>query len=91
MPRRLGPTSWLSPNYEAAASSFDTSHFNQQYLYNGIGSDGNVYPQLPAWKVREKTQAAYGRLDFDTELLDRGISGNIGVRYTRTRDISTGS
>jgi TonB-dependent receptor len=85
------PSSWLSPSYAAAAPSFDTSHFNQQYLYNAPGSDGQTYAQIPAWKVREKTQAAYGRLDFDTELFDRGISGNIGVRYTRTRDISTGS
>jgi iron complex outermembrane receptor protein len=85
------PSGWTSPSYAAAAPSFDTSHFNQQYLYNGLGSDGNSYAQIPAWKVREKTQAAYARLDFDTELLDRGISGNIGVRYTRTRDISSGS
>jgi TonB-dependent receptor len=85
------PTSWLSPSYAAATQYFDTSHFNHDNLYQALGSDGKLYQQIPAYAVDERVQAGYARVDWDTELFGLGMSGNVGVRYTRTRDISTGA
>ncbi|CAN7325255.1 TonB-dependent receptor [Pseudoduganella sp. LjRoot289] len=85
------PSGWMSPSYSSAAQYFDTSHFNHDKLYNSPGSDGKMYPQLPSYAVDERVQSAYLRADWETELFGMGASGNIGARYTRTRDISTGS
>ncbi len=85
------PTGWLTPNYNAAAPFFDTSHFNHDYLYNAPGSDGNLYPQIPAFAAEERVRSAYMRLDFNTDLFGYGIDGNIGARYTHTRSAATGS
>ncbi|MFG6487618.1 TonB-dependent receptor [Roseateles sp. BYS78W] len=86
------PTNWTSPNYAAAAASgyFDTSSFNRKYLYETIGSDGKVYPQIPAFEVKEKVDAGYVRLDWGTEVFGLPLDGNVGVRYTRTNEQSTG-
>jgi TonB-dependent receptor len=85
------PSDWLSPVYANATQYFDTSHFNHDNLYSAPGSDGKIYPQLPAYAVDERVQSGYARADWETELLGYSMSGNIGARYTRTRDISTGS
>lgn len=84
------PANWMTPSYAAAAPYFDTSHFNYGNLYQAIGTDGKVYPQVPAFGVDERIQSGYLRADWDTEVAGYGIQGNFGVRYTRTRDISTG-
>lgn len=78
------PGGWMAPNYSAAVPSFDTSKFNHGNLYQAVGSDGNVYPQIPAFDIEEKVSAAYLRADFETSLLGYEIIGNIGGRYTRT-------
>jgi TonB-dependent receptor len=85
------PTSWLTPVYNQATQYFDVSHFNFGNVYNALGSDGKVYPQIPTFMVDERISAAYVRLDWDTELFGHQIWGNIGTRYTGTRDKSTGS
>lgn len=85
------PTGWLSPVYSQAAPFFDTSKFNFNTIYNGPGTDGAMHPQVPIYKVEERIKSAYMRVDFDTELYDHQIWGNLGVRYTGTRDKSTGS
>lgn len=84
------PTSWISPSYAQAAPYFDTSHFNHQYLYNAPGSDGNTYPQIPAFATDERIGSTYLRLDYATQLFGYDVDGNIGGRYTRTRDQSSG-
>jgi len=84
------PANWMTPNYAAAAPSFDTSHFNYGKLYQAVGTDGKVYPQVPAFGVDERIQSGYLRADWDTEIAGFGVQGNIGARYTRTRDLSTG-
>jgi iron complex outermembrane receptor protein len=33
----------------------------------------------------EKTQALYGMADFESELLGKAVTGNVGVRYVRTK------
>jgi len=85
------PSGWMTPVYSAAAPYFDTSKFNFDAIYNGIGTDGNMHPQIPAYRVEERIRSAYVRVDFDTELYEHQIWGNLGVRYTGTRDKSTGS
>ncbi|MUI12386.1 TonB-dependent receptor [Massilia dura] len=85
------PAGWTTPNYAAAAPNFDTSHFNHDYLTSAPGSDGKTYPQIPAYKSEENVRSAYARLDFDSELLGYGFTGNVGARYTGTRSRATGS
>jgi len=84
------PSGWLSPVYSAAVPYFDTSRFNYGNLYNAMGSDGKMYPQIPAYSAEEKIRAGYSRVDFSTEAFDRQIFGNIGIRYTRTENRATG-
>jgi iron complex outermembrane receptor protein len=84
------PTSWMAPSYNLAAPSFDTSHFNYDNLYNAPGSDGKIYPQIPAFDISEKVQAGYMRLDFDTEVAGLTLDGNFGLRYARTNVKSAG-
>ncbi|QOY96076.1 TonB-dependent receptor [Massilia sp. UMI-21] len=85
------PSGWMSPVYANAVPFFDTSNFNHNYLFNAPGSDGQTYPQIPAFGVDERIASTYLRLDYATKLFDRDLEGNIGVRYTRTRDRSSGS
>lgn len=85
------PGGWMSPVYSQGTQFVDTSNFNHGLLYSAPGSDGNLYPQLPAYAVNERIQSGYVRLDWETELLGRQVIGNFGTRYTRTRDISTGA
>ena len=84
------PSGWMSPIYNNALPYFDTSKFNYVNLYNAPGSDGKTYPQIPAFSAEERIWAGYSRVDFSTEAWDRQIFGNIGVRYTRTDEKSTG-
>ncbi|MFP5392967.1 MAG: TonB-dependent receptor [Gammaproteobacteria bacterium] len=84
------PASWMSPIYANATQFFDTSHFNFDNLYQAMGSDGKVYPQIPFFDNRERIKSAYLRLDFEQELFGKTIEGNVGVRYTHTHDVSSG-
>ncbi len=86
------PSGWTAPNYQAAVNTgaFDTSAFNFDNVYNGIGSDGRIYPQIPAFDIRERIQAGYVRLDWGTDIIGVPLDGNLGVRYTRTQVTSTG-
>lgn len=84
------PSSWMSPSYAAALPQFDTSNFNFNNVFSALGSDGQVYPQIPAFDIKEKIQAGYLRLDWDAEEFGLPIYGNVGVRYARTNVQSAG-
>lgn len=86
------PGNWVAPSFAAALASgqFDTSNFNHGNLYEALGSDGLVYPQIPAFDIQEKIQAGYLRLDWDAEEWGLPLYGNIGVRHARTRVQSAG-
>ncbi len=54
--------------------------------------DGYFLPN-EVYKIRERTYAAYARLDFGADGIGGGetsLSGNIGLRFIRTEDASTG-
>jgi TonB-dependent receptor len=85
------PTSWMTPVYNQSTQFFDVSHFNFANVYNAPGSDGKMYPQIPTFKVDETIRSGYARVDWDTDLYGHQLWGNIGVRYTGTRDKSTGA
>lgn len=85
------PSGWLAPVYSQAAQFFNPSKFNFDTIYNGLGTDGAMHPQVPVYRVEERIRSAYLRVGFDTELYSHQIWGNVGVRYTGTRDKSTGS
>lgn len=84
------PSGWMSPVYANAVQYFDVSNFNHNYLREAPGSDGKVYPQIPAFAIDERIAATYLRADYATDLFGYEIDGNFGVRYTRTRDRSAG-
>ncbi|MGH8853016.1 MAG: TonB-dependent receptor [Telluria sp.] len=84
------PSGWMSPVYANAVPFFDTSNFNHNYLRSAPGSDGQMYQQIPAFMIDEKIAATYLRLDYATQLFGYEVDGNIGVRYTRTRNSSSG-
>ncbi len=84
------PSSWMAPSYAAAAPLFDTSNFNFNNVFEAEGSDGKIYPQIPAFDIQEKIQAGYVRLDWDAEEWGLPLYGNVGVRYARTNVQSAG-
>jgi iron complex outermembrane receptor protein len=84
------PGSWMTPSYEASMPLFDTSRFNHDEVRQALGRDGNIYAQVPAYDTSERIRSAYLRLDFEHTLLGYDIEGNVGVRYTGTRTLSTG-
>ena len=84
------PSSFVSPLYDKGAQFVDTSAFNHGNLYQATANDGQVYPQIPSFLAEQRIRSAYLRLDFEHEVFGKTIDGNIGVRYTGTRDSSTG-
>ncbi|MEO7576516.1 MAG: TonB-dependent receptor [Massilia sp.] len=85
------PSNWIAPSFAAAAPSFDTSKFNHDLIRNSIGSDGKSYPQIPAFIVDEQIRSTYLRLDFEQPFMGLTFEGNIGARYTYTKDTGTGA
>lgn len=53
---------------------------------------GTVLPVLPSltFGIKEEIFASYMQADFDTTVAQRRVSGNVGLRYTRTRQNATG-
>lgn len=51
-----------------------------------------VLPVLPSltFGIKEEIFAAFMQADFDTELLNRRVSGNVGIRYARTSQNANG-
>jgi TonB-dependent receptor len=78
---------WVAPNLPAFADLFN--------IYSGTGlfelsgaSNANARGNIRS--VTEKDSAAYLQLDFNTELAGVPVRGDIGVRYVKTRQSSTG-
>lgn len=81
------PASLAFPEFNAnLAQYYDLSRFNQNLV-----REANGLPQIPSYIVNEQIASAYLKANFEQELLGMKLSGNLGVRYTRTRDSTTGS
>jgi TonB-dependent receptor len=68
--------------------------FNRELTYSKLidPNAGVVLPVLPSltFGIKEEILASYVQVDFDTEWLQRRVSGNIGVRYARTKQNASG-
>lgn len=84
------PKGWPMPVYANALQYFDPSLFKFDNIYSAPGSDGKIYTQIPAYDLSEKIAATYLRLDYATELFGFDVDGNFGLRYTATRNRSSG-
>jgi iron complex outermembrane recepter protein len=66
---------------------YDLSRFSQALV-----RDANGLPQIPAYVIDEQIASAYLKFNFDQQLFwDMKLTGNFGVRYTKTRDSTMGS
>ena len=80
------PDSWLTPGIAGVSDFFDMSGFTHALI-----REANGYKQIPAHDIEEKINAIYLQGNFETELRSLPITGNLGVRYTETEDVATGS
>ncbi len=81
------PTSWSAPDLNAFAKLFDI--YNGQGLFELSGaSNANARGNIRS--VEEKDSAAYGQIDFNTDHFAWPIRGDVGVRYVKTKQSSTG-
>ncbi len=58
-----------------------------------LDAPGSCYTPAEIMEIEEKTEAAYAMLKFggnDHSLFGFPVSGNVGVRYVHTEDVSTG-
>ena len=83
------PSTWKYPTFAGISQYLDTSHFNLNNLYQGVGNDGKTYDQIP-YSIDEKTNAQYLRLDYGFDLGGREVLGNFGLRRVYTETSSTG-
>jgi iron complex outermembrane receptor protein len=84
------PAGWTAPSVGAALPLFDTATFNHDLVRQAPGSDGQLYAQLPAYRIEERIRAAHIRLDLDHDLSGYRATGNIGLRYAHTRTRAIG-
>ena len=80
-------TSWIAPNLQAFADLFDIYSNTGLFELSGA-SNSNARGNIRS--VTEKDSAAYLQLDFTTELAGVPIRGDVGVRYVKTEQSSTG-
>jgi len=87
------PSSWLVPDFGKVAElldiycNCDNGAEGGDYRLAGIGHFGSSNSNF---EVNERSMGAYLQLDFNTDLLDRALRGNIGVRVVDTRITASG-
>nr|WP_314434943.1 TonB-dependent receptor [uncultured Brevundimonas sp.] len=84
------PSNWMYPDFNTIAQHLDTSHFNLDNLYSGVGNDGKTYDQIP-YRVKEKTDSQYVRLDWALPIFGLDLVGNLGLRRVYTQTTTAGS
>ncbi len=82
------PTSWIAPDLEKLKTAIG-------YDCNCINANGDfrlsVLNQLGAWRgVTEKDTAFYIQGDFDYDIFNIPVRGNLGVRYVKTDQSALG-
>jgi TonB-dependent receptor len=81
------PTSWAAPDLDAFAQLFDI--YNGQGLFE-LSAATNANARGNIRSVEETDKAAYAQLDFNSDRFAWPIRGDIGVRYVKTEQSSTG-
>ncbi|ELQ15941.1 TonB-dependent receptor [Xanthomonas translucens] len=76
------PSNWVIPDLNAFVDGFD--------LYSNSGLFAVAPRSNNSRRVEEKDRGAYLMGEFSTDLGNIPLSGNIGVRYVRTKQASTG-
>jgi len=74
---------------------FDYANLSRYYDLSGFNQDrvrfADGLPQIPDYVINERIVAGYLKADIDTRLFGMPLTGNVGVRYTATRDRSVSS
>jgi TonB-dependent receptor len=81
------PLQWATPDIDAFAQTFGIYNNTGSFELFGVESAsarGNIR------EVNEKTTAAYGQVNFSTEMLPIPVRGDVGVRYIKTEQSSNG-
>ncbi|MDP8914779.1 MAG: TonB-dependent receptor, partial [Pseudomonadota bacterium] len=85
--KRTGlPDKWFTGNFNQIGDFFD-----QQFVNHDRVREVNGVPQTPAHDIREDIWAGYLKGNFEFDAFGLPVTGNLGVRYAHTRDVSTGS
>lgn len=87
------PSSWLTPDFGKVAElldiycNCDNGLQGGDYRLAGVGHFGSSNNNF---EVNERSMAGYLQLDFNTDLLDRPLRGNIGARLVETKITASG-
>ncbi|WP_051440361.1 TonB-dependent receptor [Pseudoxanthomonas suwonensis] len=87
------PSSWLVPDFGKIVDLLDIYCNCDSGAQGGdyrLASIGHFGASNNNFEVNERSMAAYLQLDFNTDLLDRALRGNIGVRVVDTRITASG-
>ena len=76
------PDTWVVPDYQAVADLFD--------IYSNSGTFAVTERAVNTRSVEEEDRGVYLMGEFSTDLGPIPLSGNLGVRYVRTKQTSTG-
>lgn len=97
-PGVLLPNGWFAPSYglTATGANLDLSLFDRENIrrspgYTAAGVLVGEFDQPPALDVVEDVHAAYAQASWAGEIWNMPISGNFGVRYTKTILDATGA
>ncbi|WP_368564346.1 TonB-dependent receptor [Pseudoxanthomonas sp. UTMC 1351] len=77
------PGTWIIPDYNGVADLFD--------IYSNSGAFAVFERPANTRSVKEEDRGVYLQGEFSTDLGPIPFSGNFGVRYVRTKQISTGT
>jgi TonB-dependent receptor len=77
------PGTWVVPDLDAVADFFD--------IYSNSGPFALTERAVNTRSVKEEDRGVYLQGEFSTDLGSIPFSGNFGVRYVRTKQISTGT
>lgn len=76
------PRRWVAPNAQA--------FYDRLYTSDIAAQPPSLADLRNSFVVREAISSTYVRYDFKTALLDRPVSGDVGLRYAGTRQTSVG-
>ncbi|WP_309092870.1 TonB-dependent receptor [Phenylobacterium sp.] len=81
------PTGWVIPNFDAVAEAYGIYSNTGTFTLQGIE---NTNARGSFRTIIEESQALYGQVDFDTDILPWRLRGDFGVRYVETETTASG-